>query len=76
VVLANSVVLVAGYFAVAALIWGFADATMSQPHSLKEFHTAESKGRKSRVVRLSDIHIVAKAFAARAAGPARVATSA
>jgi len=65
VALANSIVLVTGYFAVAALIWGFADATMSQPRSLKAFHTAKTKGRKWRVVHLSDIHIVAERYGFR-----------
>jgi len=65
VALANSIVLITGYFAVAALIWGFADATMSQPRSLKDFHTAKTKGRRLRVVHLSDIHLVAERYGFR-----------
>src|SRR5262249_4800514 len=37
VALANTVVLVAGYLAAAALIWGIADATMAQPRDLEHF---------------------------------------
>jgi len=65
VALANSIVLVTGYFAVAALIWGFADAAMSQPRSLKDFHTGKTKGRKWRVVHLSDIHLVGERYGFR-----------
>ncbi len=65
VALANSVVLVAGYFAVAALVWGFADATMAEPRSLKDFHTGKTKGRKWRIVHLSDIHLVAERYGFR-----------
>ena len=60
VALANSVVLIAAYFAVAALVWGLADATMSQPRSLKEFSKTKVKDRRWRIVHLSDIHIVAE----------------
>ena len=35
VALANTVVLVAGYLAVAALVWAIADATMAQPQDLR-----------------------------------------
>jgi predicted MPP superfamily phosphohydrolase len=65
VALANSVVLVTGYFAAAALVWGIADATMPQPLSLKTFHTGAVKGRKWRVVHLSDIHIVSERYGFR-----------
>ena len=65
VALANSVVLIAAYFAVAALVWGMADATMSQPRNLKDFSAAKAKDRKWRVVHLSDIHIVAERYGFR-----------
>ena len=65
VTLANSVVAVAGYFAVAALIWGFADALMPQPRSLKQFHKGKVKGRTWRIVHLSDIHIVGERYGFR-----------
>ena len=65
VALANSVVLITGYFAVAALVWGIADATMAQPRSLKAFHTGKTTGRKRRIVHLSDIHIVGERYGFR-----------
>jgi predicted MPP superfamily phosphohydrolase len=65
VALANSIVLITGYFAVAALIWGFADAAMSQPRSLKDFHTGRTTGRKWRAVHLSDIHLVGERYGFR-----------
>ena len=65
VALANSVVLIAAYFAVAALVWGLADATMSQPRSLKEFSKTKVKDRRWRIVHLSDIHIVAERYGFR-----------
>jgi hypothetical protein len=65
VALANSVALIAGYFAAAALIWGLADATMAEPRSLKSFHTGKIKGRKWRIVHLSDIHLVGERYGFR-----------
>ena len=65
VALANSIALVAGYFAVAALVWGIADATMAEPRSLKTFHTGKTKGRRWRIVHLSDIHLVAERYGFR-----------
>jgi len=43
--LANSVVLATTYLAVASLFWGFADATMAQPHDLDGFHVAPDQCR-------------------------------
>ena len=40
VALANSIVLISAYLAVAALIWGAADATMAQPRDLAAFDRA------------------------------------
>ena len=42
--LANAVVLVSAYLAVASLMWGFADASMQQPVDLAAFDTASSGG--------------------------------
>src|SRR5262249_33197557 len=42
--LANAIVLLSGYTAVAALIWGFADAHMDQPVELAPFATAPAGG--------------------------------
>jgi hypothetical protein len=65
VTLANSILVVAGYLAVAALFWGFADALMPQPITLREFATRSKKRRVWRVAHLSDIHIVAERYGFR-----------
>ena len=44
VALANTVVLVAGYLAVAALVWAIADATMAQPQDLDAFAATSERG--------------------------------
>ncbi|MGH6865069.1 MAG: metallophosphoesterase [Methyloceanibacter sp.] len=65
VALANSVVVLTGYFAVAALIWGFADAAMPQPRDFKRFEKTPPKGRTWRVAHLSDIHVVGERYGFR-----------
>src|SRR6266508_788186 len=44
VALANSVVMITTYLGVAALIWGFADAAMEQPRTLKTFQSPPREG--------------------------------
>src|SRR6478736_3534612 len=63
--LANAVVLVSGYFAIAALVWGFADASMDQPFGLAAFDDAPPGGRSWRVAHLSDLHIVGERYSFR-----------
>ncbi len=63
--LANAVVLVSGYLAIAALVWGFADASMDQPFELEAFDTAPQGGRTWRVAHLSDIHVVGERYGFR-----------
>ncbi len=65
VALANSVVLISGYFAAAALIWGIADATMPPLRNFRVFHAAPPSGRTWRVAHLSDIHTVGERFGFR-----------
>src|SRR5262245_7201620 len=65
VALANSVVLVAGYLAAAALVWAIADATMAQPRDLEGFHTCPHEGRVWRIAHLSDIHMVRERYGVR-----------
>jgi predicted MPP superfamily phosphohydrolase len=65
VVLANSVVLISGYFASAALIWGIADATMAQPRDLRSYPAGPTDGRKWRIAHLSDIHTVGERYGFR-----------
>jgi Calcineurin-like phosphoesterase len=63
--LANAVVLVSGYLAVASLAWGFADASMDQPIDLAAFEEAPSGGRTWRVAHLSDLHVVGEQYGFR-----------
>jgi hypothetical protein len=65
VTLANSLLAVALYLAVAALFWGFADALMPQPATLREFGTRTKKRQTWRVAHLSDVHIVADRYGFR-----------
>jgi Calcineurin-like phosphoesterase len=65
VALANSVVLVAGYLAVAALAWGIADATMPQPRDLDRFDEKPADGRAWRIAHLSDVHVVGERYGFR-----------
>ena len=58
VALANSLAAITAYLAVAALIWGFADAAMAQPRTLRKFAEAPKGARTWRIVHLSDIHVV------------------
>lgn len=66
--LANAVVLIGSYLAVASLAWGMADAAMDQPRDLPAFDplaNADPNGRKWRVVHLSDLHIVGERYGFR-----------
>ena len=65
VVLANSIVLISGYFSAAALVWGLADMTMAQPESFRAFPARPSGGRTWRVAHLSDIHTVGERYGFR-----------
>jgi predicted MPP superfamily phosphohydrolase len=63
--LANAVLLVSSYLAIAALTWGFADASMDQPFDLAAFDAAPAGGRNWRVVHLSDLHVVGERYGFR-----------
>jgi Calcineurin-like phosphoesterase len=65
VALANSVVLVAGYLAIAALVWAFADATMPQLRDFGDFPVFPDGDRTWRVAHLSDIHVVGERYGFR-----------
>jgi 3',5'-cyclic AMP phosphodiesterase CpdA len=65
VAIANGIVLVAVYLAVAALIWATADATMSQPRDFHGFHIAGQANRQWRVAHLSDLHVVGERYGFR-----------
>ncbi|MGD9806862.1 MAG: metallophosphoesterase [Hyphomicrobiaceae bacterium] len=61
----NSVVLVSGYLAAAALLWGIADATMAQPRDRTSFHPTPAPERNWRIAHLSDIHTVGERYGFR-----------
>jgi len=65
VALANSLAAITAYLAVAALVWGFADAVMAQPHTLRKFAEPQKSDRTWRVVHLSDIHVVGERYGFR-----------
>jgi predicted MPP superfamily phosphohydrolase len=65
VALSNSIVVITGYLAAAALVWGFADATMAQPRGLKGSDVGPPGKRTWRVVHLSDIHLVGERYGFR-----------
>jgi len=65
IALANGTVLLCAYLAIAALIWGIADATMAQPRAFTGFRPAPSGAPRWRVAHLSDIHTVGERYGFR-----------
>ena len=63
--IANSIVVMSAYLAVAALVWGFADATADQPLDLEEFDAGDLGARVWRVAHLSDVHVVGERYGFR-----------
>jgi Calcineurin-like phosphoesterase len=63
--LANAIVLVSAYLAVASLVWGLADASMDQPLDLAGFDTAPPGCRTWRVAHLSDLHVIGERYGFR-----------
>ena len=63
--IANAIVLVSGYTAIAALMWGFADASMDQPVELARFDPAPANGCTWRLAHLSDFHVVGERYGFR-----------
>jgi hypothetical protein len=63
--LSNAVVLVSCYLTLAALVWGFADASMDQPFDLAAFDAVPAGGRTWRVAHLSDLHVVGERYGFR-----------
>ena len=64
-IVANAIVIIAGYMAVAALVWGVADATMQQPRDLHAFSLPQANDRHWRIAHLSDIHVVGERYGFR-----------
>jgi hypothetical protein len=65
VALANGVVMIMGYLAVGALIWGVADATTAQPRDLTAFEERPTGAKTWRVAHLSDVHVVGERYGFR-----------
>ena len=63
--LANAVILVSVYLALASLVWGFADAGMDQPLDLSGFDDVPSGSRTWRVAHLSDLHVIGERYGFR-----------
>jgi 3',5'-cyclic AMP phosphodiesterase CpdA len=63
--IANTIVVMFSYLAVAALVWGFADATADQPLDLETFDAASLGDRVWRVAHLSDVHVVGERYGFR-----------
>jgi len=65
IALANGTVLLCAYLAIAALVWGIADATMAQPRGFTGFRPAPDEAPRWRVAHLSDIHCVGERYGFR-----------
>ncbi len=65
VALANTVVLVSAYLAVAALVWAFDDMTMPPPRDLRSDWPGMSGARTWRIAHLSDLHVVGERYGYR-----------
>ncbi len=63
-IIANTIVVMSTYLAIASLIWGLADARMDQPTDLRTFDPS-SGGPAWRIVHLSDIHFVSEQYGFR-----------
>ena len=63
--LANAVIVVSIYLAVASLVWGFADARMDQPLDSPGFDDVPSGSRTWRVAHLSDLHVIGEQYGFR-----------
>jgi 3',5'-cyclic AMP phosphodiesterase CpdA len=63
--IANSIALAAAYLAIAALVWGIADAMMPQTRELRILLAADTSTRTYRVAHISDLHVVGERFGFR-----------
>ena len=63
--IANTVVVMSAYLALAALVWGAADALADQPLDLRTFDAAPPGARVWRIAHLSDIHVVGERYGFR-----------
>ena len=58
-------VILFGYCAAAAFVWGMADAAMDQPRDWSNFARCDALTRSWRVVHLSDVHVVGERYGFR-----------
>jgi hypothetical protein len=65
VALVNTVVVISAYLAVAALLWGLADAMTAPPRDLERFHSRTPGARTWRIAHLSDLHVVGERYGFR-----------
>ncbi len=65
IALANTVVLVCAYLAVAALVWAVADVITPAPQDLRGFPPRTPGARTWRVAHLSDLHTVGERYGLR-----------
>ena len=63
--IANTIVVMSSYLAVAALVWGIADATADQPLDLPPPGAPPPGSRVFRVAHLSDVHVVGERYGMR-----------
>ena len=62
---ANTIVVMSAYLAVAALVWGIADAAADQPLDLPAPSAPQPGSRVYRVAHLSDVHVVGERYGMR-----------
>ena len=62
---ANTIVVMSAYLAVASLVWGLADATADQPLDLPPPGAPPPGARVFRVAHLSDVHVVGERYGMR-----------
>ena len=62
---ANAISIMSAYLAIAALVWGFAEALGDQPLDLEAFDALDSGTRIWRIAHLSDIHVVGERYGFR-----------
>jgi 3',5'-cyclic AMP phosphodiesterase CpdA len=62
---ANATLVISAYLAIAALVWGFAEAAGDQPLDLEAFDTPTDGARIWRIAHLSDVHVVGERYGFR-----------
>jgi 3',5'-cyclic AMP phosphodiesterase CpdA len=63
--IANAILVMSAYLAVAALVWGFVEAAGDQPLDLEAFGTPADGARIWRIAHLSDVHVVGERYGFR-----------